>query len=98
MRYSRTEREQHLQLQRNSGLTVTQYCKQHAINRWTFLKWRQHRSAPGSRPQFIKVDLPTTSTVLEIVTPSRATIRIPADIPPPTLLTLLAAIKRSRIV
>jgi hypothetical protein len=98
MHHTRTEREQHLQQQRESGLTTTDYCRQQGINRWTFLKWHQNRVRIDSRPQFIKVDLPTTPSVLEIVIPARATIRIPADIPPPTLLTLLSAVKRSRIL
>lgn len=98
MHHTRTEREHHLQQQRDSGLTISDYCRQQGINRWTFLKWRQGHGRIDSQTQFIKVDLPTSPTVIEIVTPSRATIRIPADIPPPTLLTLLSAIKRSRIV
>lgn len=31
----------HIEAQRKSGLTVTEYCRQHGLVRWTFSKWRR---------------------------------------------------------
>jgi hypothetical protein len=45
----------------------------------------------------VKINLPTSS-FLEIVTGTKATIRVPADMEPATAWKLLSAVKRSRIV
>lgn len=31
----------HIEAHRKSGLTVTKYCRQHGLTRWTFTKWRR---------------------------------------------------------
>ncbi len=100
MRYSPDDIRRHLQAHRTSGLSIFAYCKQHGVNYWTFREWRKRRFPADSSsvaPQFVKLDLPQSS-VLEVVTGSGATIRIPAEMDSATAARLLYAVKRSRIV
>ena len=102
MRYALADIRRHFSNQRSSGLSVPAYCQRHRVNAWTFRGWKKRQAAPAAvespaLPSFVKVDLPTAE-YLEIITPSRATIRIPAGIEAGLLRLLLGAIKRSRIV
>jgi hypothetical protein len=69
------------------------------LNYWTFREWRKRISDihPPAAVPFVKINLPTSS-FLEIVTGTKATIRVPADMEPATAWKLLSAVKRSRIV
>jgi hypothetical protein len=100
MRYSPDDIKRHLQGHRTSGLSMRAYCRRHGLNYWTFREWQKRRiptSASLAVPQFLKFDLPKVS-VIEIVTGSGATIRIPAEVEPLALRQILCAVKHSRIV
>ena len=101
MRFALADIRRHLQDQPSSGLSVGSYCQRHGLNVWTFRGWKKRESSrailPPTSSPFLRVDLPTPQHV-EIVTSSRATIRIPCGMDCAALGSLLLAIKRSRIV
>ena len=96
MRYSPVEIQRHLSGYQVSGGSVQAYCSRNNLNYWTFREWRK-RFPPKeaeAKTSFVRVELPSVGFI-ELVTASKATIRLPLDQDPDRIRPLLAAIKRS---
>jgi len=101
MRYPHAAVQKHIRNQQVSGLSVPSYCRRHGLNTWTFRDWKkrhpQSSVATPALPSFVKVDFPSSQYV-EVVTASKAVVRIPSGMDAAALRLVLDAIKRSRIV
>lgn len=99
MHYTPAQVRRYLREQRVSGLPVSEYCRRNSVNAWTFRGWqKRYGRAPGPiRMPFVRLDVPT-ARVVEVLTGSRATVRIPLDADGEELRQVLSAVKRSRLV
>lgn len=82
MKYTKSERKQHLKRQSMSGLSVAAYCEKQSINYHTFQNWRRRYkdnvNKNSSKPQsgsFVEVTLPEFGNVA-----GRTTIYLPNGI------------------
>jgi hypothetical protein len=108
MHYTNEEVTRHLSAQRKSGLTAAAYCKAKGIAVWTFYGWLKRRPdrsriaiVQKTPLPFVKMALPAqsiNSRVMEIVTGTGITIRIPGEMDIDRAGQLLIAVKRSGMV
>lgn len=98
MHYTPVEVGRYLREQRLSGLAVTEYCRRHNVNVWTFRGWQKRYAgkAAGGRMPFIRLDV-APAQVVEVVTGCRSTVRIPLGVDREALRQVLTAVKRSRL-
>ena len=62
----RTESQRHVEQQKQSGLTVAQYCKQYNINRSTFANWSARFSKAAQTLEQTQSNAQTSSDWLEL--------------------------------
>jgi hypothetical protein len=64
--------------QRESGLTITAWCKQEGVSAWSFYAWRKRLALPKPAASLIAVPLPGVSpdAALELQTPGGYVLRL----------------------
>lgn len=75
---SKTEIASHLSQQRQSGLTVAEYCNQHSIPVSTFFNWQKRNGIKSRKPpSFARLTLSAPETLHYEVQGKDITIRVP---------------------
>lgn len=87
--------------QRRSGMTIRQFCRQHALSESRFHFWRAElarrdraSAKPSVQPIAAFVPVHVTSTLpIEVVLPSRIVVRVPPGSDPTAVARLVAALE-----
>ena len=87
--------------QRRSGLTIRQFCRQHALAESSFHFWRAELARrdssvtkPSAQPAAAFVPVHVTPTLpIEVVLTSRLVVRVPLGCDPTTVARLVAALE-----
>ncbi len=87
--------------QQRSGLTIRQFCRQHAVSESSFHFWRAELARrdstvtkPSVQPAAVFVPVHVTATLpIEVVLPSRLVVRVPPGSDPMTVARLIAALE-----
>ena len=78
--------------QEASGLSIRQFCKQHALHESAFYFWRRHLA---NTPTFVPANViePPAAAIIEIILADQTTLRVPTDIDPTTLQRIVKAVR-----
>jgi transposase-like protein len=76
-RYGAADREQLIQAQAQSGLSIKGFCEREGIKPWTFYGWTKKSRALQRRPRFAEVQVaPCLVAAVEVLLPNGARIGI----------------------
>ena len=91
-----TQWKQILEKWQSSGLTVSQFCRDHKIPTSAFYRWKIKLGTEKAcdRPSFIQVAIPETKrSMLELTFPAGHVLRFTESTPNQTLVSVLDALK-----
>jgi transposase-like protein len=97
-------KEQHwrrwIQLWKNSGLTVRDFCARHHLAQPSFYAWRRELQRRDAATTFVPVrvvpdDQPTPATPIEVVLVRGGCVRVTPGFDPATLRQLLAVLQEA---
>ena len=89
---SKSEIASHLSQQRKSGLSIADYCNQHAIPVSTFFNWQKRNSGNAQevlKPSFARVRVSGASLFHYEIVCHSITVRIPVEVEPSTLRSIV---------
>ena len=89
-----------IQLWKNSGLSVRDFCARHHITRPSFYAWRRELQQRDAAAAFVTVqvvadDQPVSSTPIEILLAGGRSVRVTPGFDPATLRQLLAVLQEA---
>jgi len=92
---SKTEIASHLLRQRQSGLSVSEYCNQQSIPVSTFFNWQKRgngRKKEVSKPSFAHVTLSGQGSLQYEIARGEITVRVPAGVDEATLRSIVTVL------